>query len=182
MLGVPSFWRDLNRDAVADSMLHEIIQAADVVSPWSVGRYRNPAEATRHAADVWKRDQDWCSAKDLEFLPVVFPGFSWSNLKNGKSDRIARLKGEFLWSQIIGAKRAGCNAIYIAMFDEVDEGTAIFKCSDNPPVGEGVHFVDNEGLPTDHYLKIAGAAGKLLRGEIAISEAVPDAKQVGRGK
>ena len=45
---------------------------------------------------------------------------------------------------------------YVAMFDEVDEATAIFKCSDTPP--SGAPFVAMEGLPSDHYLRLAGAA------------------------
>jgi hypothetical protein len=52
--------------------------------------------------------------------------------------------------------------VYVAMFDEVDEGTAIFKCTNDPPVGR---FATYEGLPSDFYLKTAGAAGRYLRGE-----------------
>jgi hypothetical protein len=49
------------------------------------------------------------------------------------------------------------------MFDECDEGTAIFKCVD-PPAGEsGKRFLDLEGLPNDHYLRLTGEAAKLLR-------------------
>ena len=39
MLGVPYAWRELNRDAASDPRLHELIRAADIVSPWAVGRY-----------------------------------------------------------------------------------------------------------------------------------------------
>ena len=52
--------------------------------------------------------------------------------------------------------------IYQAMFDEIDEGTAIFKCSNDPPVGESP-FVTYEGLPSDHYLKLLGKASKALK-------------------
>jgi hypothetical protein len=31
------------------------------------------------------------------------------------------------------AKRAGCEMVCVGMFDEIDEGTAIFKCTDDPP-------------------------------------------------
>ena len=55
--------------------------------------------------------------------------------------------------------------IYVAMFDEVDEATAIFKCTNDPPTGDGAKFITYEGLPSDHYLKLAGRAGRLLRGE-----------------
>jgi hypothetical protein len=56
--------------------------------------------------------------------------------------------------------------LYVAMFDEVDEGTAIFKCtSDTPDTGD-LKFLREPALPSDHYLKVTGAAGKLLRGEI----------------
>lgn len=55
---------------------------------------------------------------------------------------IPRLQGRFFWSQITAAKRAGADMLYVAMFDEVDEGTAIFKVTNDPPVGpgEGVQF------------------------------------------
>ena len=112
---------------------------------------------------------------EIDFLPVVFPGFSWHNLKRRttKLDQIPRLKGEFFWSQIVGAKRANCDMIYIAMFDEVDEGTAIFKCTNNPPVGTGAYFLTYEGLPSDYYLRLTGLAGKILRDEMPLSESIP---------
>ena len=63
--------------------------------------------------------------------------------------------------------------IYVAMFDEVDEGTAIFKCTnDVPPDGES-RFLTYEGLPTDFYLKLTGAGGKMLRGELPVTEPLP---------
>jgi hypothetical protein len=61
---------------------------------------------------------------------------------------------------------------YQAMFDEVDEGTAIFKCTNDPPVGES-QFVTYEGLPSDFYLRLVGQAGKMLRGAIPPSDDLP---------
>ena len=109
----------------------------------------------------------------MDYLPVVFPGFSWHNLKPADPlNKIPRLKGEFLWGQFVAAKKAGASMIYVAMFDEVDEGTAIFKCTNNPPVGEN-KFLTYEDLPTDHYLWLTGEAGRMLRGEFPIHERVP---------
>lgn len=165
MLGVPSFWRDRTRDALEDPLLHEIIRSADIVCPWSVGRYRSPQEAKQHANEVWKPDREWCLKHKLEFLPVVFPGFSWKNLRGGPLNEIPRRKGDFLWSQIQAAKAIGARTIYVAMFDEVDEATAIFKCADAPATIGDPQFVDYEGLPSDFYLKVVEQAGKLLRDE-----------------
>lgn len=57
--------------------------------------------------------------------------------------------------------------IYIAMFDELDEGTAIFKCAvDVPQPEKGTHFVPMEKeVGGDYYLRLAGKAGKQLRNE-----------------
>jgi len=173
MLGVPSWWREGTRDAVDDPALHEILAMADVVSPWSVGRYRSPEEAAKHAENVWMPDLAWCRERKLDFLPVVFPGFSWHNLKVDPLGSIPRLGGRFLWSQMVAAKRSGAGMIYVAMFDEVDEGTAIFKCTNEPPVGEGVSFLDYEGLPADHYLRLAGMGARMLRGEVPMTEELP---------
>ena len=61
MLGVPTSWRELKRDAVDRiPALHEVLKLADVVSPWTVGRYRNPNEVARHAETFWKPDIAWC--------------------------------------------------------------------------------------------------------------------------
>jgi hypothetical protein len=108
-----------------------------------------------------------------DYLPVVFPGFSWSNLRPGAHlDEIHRLKGRFLWKQYLEAKKTGARMIYQAMFDEMDEGTAIFKCTNDPPVGAS-RFLTLEGLPSDHYLWLTGVGGMLLRGKIAANEEMP---------
>lgn len=163
MLGVPSRWREGRRDAIDDPLLLETIKLADVVSPWTVGRYRNPEEANRHAETVWKPDLEWCREQKIDFLPVAYPGFSWHNLNGGRLDQIPRLEGKFFWSQVTAAKRVGCDMLYVAMFDEVDEATAIFKCTNHPPTGENAKFLTYQGLPSDHYLKLTGKAGQLLR-------------------
>lgn len=172
MLGVPSGWRTLSRDAVADPALLELVALADVISPWTPGRYRTPQAAATHATTYWQPDIAWCRERRIDFLPVAFPGFSWHNMKPGAPlNDIPRLQGRFFWSQITAAKRAGADMLYVAMFDEVDEATAVFKVTNSPPVGPGpgVQFVTYEGLPSDHYLRLTSFAGKVIRGEHAVA-------------
>ena len=172
MLGVPSGWRTLSRDAVADPALLELVALADVISPWTPGRYRTIQAAATHATTYWQPDIAWCRERRIDFLPVAFPGFSWHNMKPGAPlNDIPRLQGRFFWSQITAAKRAGADMLYVAMFDEVDEATAVFKVTNSPPVGPGpsVQFVTYEGLPSDHYLRLTGFAGKVIRGEHAVA-------------
>ena len=173
MLGVPTHWRELKNDAAKDPALHEVLKLADVVSPWTVGRYRDAAGVTRHGEKFLKPDLAWCAEAKLDYLPVVFPGFSWHNMYGAPLDAIPRRKGEFLWSQFAAAKRAGAEMIYVAMFDEVDEGTAIFKCTNDVPVGDKSQFVTYEGLPADFYLRLTGLGAKMLRGEIPLSDKIP---------
>lgn len=173
MLGIPTGWRTLTRDSVRDPALHDLLKLADVLSPWTVGRYATPADVARHGRDVWQPDLAWCREHELDYLPVAFPGFSWHNLRpESPSNQIPRLKGRFLWSQYLAAHEAGCTMLYQAMFDEVDEGTAIFKCTNDPPVGASP-FIDYEGLPSDFYMRLTGSGAKLLRGEIEPTPEVP---------
>jgi len=58
----------------------------------------------------------------------------------------------------------------VAMFDEVDEGTAIFKCANDVPTGQKSKFVTFDGLPSDYYLKEVGAGARLIRGELPLNE------------
>lgn len=171
MVGVPAYWRELDLDAVNDPALLDILKTADIISPWTVGRYSNIAEAGKYAENVLKPDLAWCRQQGIGYMPVVFPGFSWHNMKGGEFNEIPRLQGQFLWSQFLNAKKAGASMVYVAMFDEVDEGTAIFKCANDVPVGEKSKFVTFNGLTNDFYLKLVGQGTKLIRGETLAAQA-----------
>ena len=187
MLGIPSYWRTLGGDCVADSKMYDIINRADIISPWAVGRFgsKYDSELDNYASNVWVKDIAWCDARGIEYMPVVFPGFSWYNLQGKGWDQMPRLGGRFLWRQYYKAIHdAGVTMIYQAMFDEVDEGTAIFKCTNTPPVSSSpflptgnLEFApydpSDAQLPSDHYLWLVGQAGRMLRGELAPTEALP---------
>lgn len=173
MLGVPTFWRDLNADCNPDPYLHELIRQADIVLPWTVQRFspllHNDMDRYR---DLILGDIKWCKENGVAYVPCVCPGFSWHNLSRSEFPddvkpvgSIPRQGGRFYWQQISTAINAGATMLYIAMFDEVNEGTAIFKCTDNVPVSNIAKFAGIDGKPSDTYLWLTGEAGKMLRKE-----------------
>lgn len=182
MLGVPTFWRELSSDCLSDPYLHAVIKKADIVLPWTVQRFspllHNDMDRYR---DLVLKDQIWCKTNGVDYVPCVYPGFSWHNLSRFEfpddvkpTGSIPRQGGRFFWQQISTAINAGAQMIYVAMFDEVNEGTAIFKCSDNPPVSEVAKFIDMDGMPSDHYLWLTGQASKMLKREIPLSFKMPE--------
>lgn len=170
MLGIPSFWREQRRDTTSDPALHALLAKADVLSPWTPGRYRDLAGIEKHAAEAWRPDRAWCAERGIDYLPVVFPGFSWRNLKDADGG-IDRLEGRFLWAQYRTLVNDGCTMIYQAMFDEVDEGTQIFKVTSNPPVE--TKLLTYAPLPADHYLWLVGTAADHLRHGRPLPEGIP---------
>ena len=132
---------------------------------------RNPAK--NHAKNQFAPDAEWCRQNNVLYMPLAFPGFSWANRYPGrKFDQIPRLGGKFFWQQIYEARKAGAQTLYVAMFDEMDEGTQIFKTDQNPPVGASP-FLTYKPDDSDLYLRLCGAAGRLMRGEIPLSEQLP---------
>ena len=165
MIGVPTRWRELTQDTISDKELHRLIRKCDVVMPWFVGRY-NPASYAKFRSLI---DDDIAFAKKLhvDYAPLCFPGFSWDNMQKPgrRSSLIPRLGGAFLREQLDYCIDAGAEMIYVAMFDEIDEGTAIFKLAKDIPVGQpGSTFVPLEdGVEPDTYLKIVGEAAARLK-------------------
>jgi glycoprotein endo-alpha-1,2-mannosidase len=171
-LGIPSRWRTLGSDTKGDPRLHDVLEQVDVIHPWLVGRYNEESyEAYRQEHII--NDIEWCRKKGKSYAPTVFPGFSWHNMKGDGSNKIPRNKGEFFWKQIAGAIESGAEMLYVAMFDEIDEGTAIFKCAHSVPIGKSVFVPYEKEIPSDHYLWLTGMAGKMLRGEIPFSKTIP---------
>lgn len=100
----------------------------DAISPWTVGRYGNIADADRFAEEkiagdvklINERNKTVRSGRRLDYIPVVLPGGSGYNLSEGKwgLNGIPREGGRFLWRQIYNARRNGVRTIYGAMWDE----------------------------------------------------------------
>ncbi len=183
MLGVPTYFRELDKDCTNDPYLHEIIRSADIVLPWMVQRFTPLVhEPLDHIRDHVIADIKWCNENGVDYVPVAYPGFSWRNLslateglaRYSAYNAIPRLGGLFYWDQMVTVIGAGAQMIYVAMFDEIDEGTAIMKVSGNPPNSGNAHFVDNDGKPSDHYLWLTGLAAKMLRKEIPLVPEMPE--------
>jgi len=172
LIGVPTYFRELGRDCVKDPYLHDLIRMSDIVLPWMVGRTR--FETYDDYRDNIAKDLEWCKQNKVDYVPVIWPGFSWHNLKKtAESNAIPRHGGAFFWKQVYHSINYGCEMLFIAMFDEVNEGTAIFKITNDPPVDKELIFIGLEGKPSDHYLWLAGQAGKMLRKEIPLTPEMP---------
>ncbi|MBN9295816.1 MAG: hypothetical protein J0I41_02345 [Filimonas sp.] len=172
LLGVPTGWREQKGDAGSDTAFVGLLKSADIIQPWFVGRFN-----ANNINDQPKRiaaDLAWCKANNVDYVPVVYPGFSWHNMyPTNPTDQIPRNRGTFYWQQIAGAINAGVGMLYVAMFDEIDEGTAIFKVSTNPPVGASPFVKFETGIPSDYYLYLTGKAGAMLRKQEPLSLQVP---------
>jgi hypothetical protein len=175
LIGVPTHWRLHGRDTVDDPLLHPLIERCDVVMPWFVGRYN--AKTFPAYARIMRDDLEWCRERGVDYVPLAFPGFSWHNMHGGRtpSAQIPRDGGRFYWRQLSEFIDAGAAMLYLAMFDEIDEGTAIFKCATEVPTADGgsVFVPLDAAQGSDHYLFLAGEAGRMLRGERAFSKKMP---------
>lgn len=158
--GCPPFWR-----AEKDPEWARALRRFDVISPWNVGNVGKIGGEKHASTGSWKADLDAAKQAGMAYLPVVYPGFGWTNLKGkaASSVSVPRLGGRFFWRQFVTAAELGIDMAYVAMFDEVDEGTAVFKITNTPPIQAS--FATYEGLPADWYLRLTGEGAKLIRGE-----------------
>ena len=166
--GCQWYWR-----AEKDPEWGRAFRRFDVISPWNVGNV-TMADGRKHAAThYWKDDLAEAKKAGMAYLPTIYPGFGWTNLKGRGSDRatIPRHGGAFYWRQFVAAKDHGMDMAYVAMFDEVDEATAVFKVTNTPPTQ--AKFQTYDGLPPDGYLRLTHEGAKLLRGERPRQEEVP---------
>jgi hypothetical protein len=150
------------------------LRRLDAYAPWNVGNCSKDKAGDSHAAtDCWADDLRECRRNGVRWLPVVYPGFSWDNLKRKPpgTTTVPRRGGRFLWEQFHELATMKVDTAYVAMFDEVDEGTAVFKVTSAPPA-QG-HFVGYEGLPSDWYLRLVGEGARMLRGERPVTADIP---------
>ncbi|MBB6460449.1 glycoside hydrolase family 71/99-like protein [Flammeovirga kamogawensis] len=173
LLGVPTRWRDGVKDATSDPLFHELVKRSDIVLPWYTGRVKTGRY--NEIYPIVEGDVTWCKNEKLGFMPVLFPGFSWHNMNpDTKLNQTPREKGQFFWNQMHGAAKAGAEMVYIGMFDEIDEATCFFKITSDIPVG--LEMIDNEGLPSDHYLWLVKEGRKMLGNPSKLKAKMPERK------
>jgi len=173
--GVPTSWRTESGDSKPGFM--EAYKTYNMVSPWTPGRYKNIAGCDSHKTNYIIPDKAFCNANNLDYLPVLFPGFSWSTWNTGTPNSTPRQAGEFLWRQAYNIRTTGINQMYFAMFDEYDEGTAIMKAAtDWSMIPANQYFVtlsaDGIWVSSDFYLRVAGAATAMAKSTEAPSQAL----------
>ncbi|KAG7090571.1 hypothetical protein E1B28_009678 [Marasmius oreades] len=189
MAGTPTYWRTATEDADRNPEFLDVwLNDFDAISPWMVGRLRNNQDVENFAEFKMKADIDLLKKRHeegkrkVDYLPVVYPGFSGFNLKDGRwgFNDIKREGGRFLWKQIFSAKRLGVRSMYGAMWDEYDEGTALIPVVEKArllPDGGKFPFLaldaDGYDIPADWYMRICGFAAEGLRSERMIHESFP---------
>lgn len=177
--GTPAYWRTLSNDAATDPRWAAVYQAMDGIQPWTVGRYSTLAAVDRWRTERIEPDLAATAPRQQVYMPVVFPGFSWYNLnRTAPQNQIPRNRGEFLWRQAYNAKAAGARMLKIAMFDEVNESTAMFKLAarrkDAPDQGYWLTLdADGFALPSDWYLRLAGEMTRIFHDQTPPSTALP---------
>ncbi|HEY3853146.1 MAG TPA: glycoside hydrolase family 71/99-like protein [Verrucomicrobiae bacterium] len=171
--GIDPAWRTLGGGSRNDPAWSKVYRMFDAISPWDAGRFRDNAGMDKVRTNSWEGDLKELNALGKGYMPTAFPGFSWDNLRRKPpgTTTIQRRKGEFYWRQFAIFRELGIKSVFVGMFDEVNEGTAIYKIANQTPVGQ--NFVTLEGLPTDYYLRLTGAATKMIRGETPLSKKIP---------
>ena len=166
--GCQWYWREQK-----DTEWARAFRRLDVISPWNVGNVTVIDKQKQATTGYWQRDLAAAKKAGAEYLPVIYPGFGWINLKGaaGQLDTIPRLGGDFYWRQFHAAAELEIDMAYVAMFDEVDEAIAIFKVTNDPPAQ--AKFATYDGLPSDWYLRLTGEAAKMIRRERPLSRALP---------
>lgn len=180
--GVPLHWRASNNSSKAG--FQNVYKALDIVSPWTVGSYNTDSQVDSYKNNYLIPDRDYCNTYGMKYLPVVFPGFAWSNWNGGSQNMIPRRQGGLMWRQVYNVRSSGIPRAYIAMFDEYDEGTAICKAAEDwsmKPVNQYFLTLSTDGryLSSDFYLRLADKATRVIKGLDPNTANVPIAETSG---
>jgi hypothetical protein len=146
-------------------------QAVDMIGPWTVGAYNGTAQAAEYLTTL-ESDFKWCNENGVAYQPVVFPGWSAHYLAptTNAENTFPRDSGHRMWQQFVNIRQAGIGNVFIAMFDEYDEGTAIAKAATNSSMAPSdVWFLtldaDGTEMSSDFYLRLTDSGGQMMKGD-----------------
>lgn len=175
----------------------ELYKELDMVSPWRVIFAIKTSDDVR---STMREDLEYCYDNGLDYNPVISAGASTRH-KLGEVEKRnwkPRYTGQHMWNQALELER-GWGALeqsrglapgslprflYLAMLDEIDEGTALYKQAEsqgNLPVNDtndqtlNLVALDEDGttVSADFYLRLSKATQDLLFGSMAPTQDVP---------
>jgi len=173
--GVPTHWRRETSDSKPNFL--SAYNEYDMLSPWMVGRFGDNNGANNFKNQM-RDDKAHCDARGIDYMPVLFPGFAWSQWNTNIPNQMPRNAGEFMWHQAKNIKELNVDNMYFAMFDEYDEGTALMKAAtDWSVIPTDQYFLttsaDGYWVSSDFQLRVAGAATEMLNGTREVTAGVP---------
>jgi hypothetical protein len=189
-------WRTNGQGCLADPAWTTVYNEYDVIQPWYVGAWTDIPGADSNWNNVIKGDIDQTKANGQGYMPTLWPGTSVSNLKRTQGisgyslNQIPRLGGQFWWHQLYNYLGSDPNhkisMAYGAMFDEVDEGTAMYKLAATAnavphEAPSGFVYLDmpdsnspsGYNLPSDWYLELANCGTLALHGTFVPTNTIP---------
>lgn len=176
---VPMNWRLPTPNGFSRSNFTTVYNSFDMLAPWAVG-----AEVIASYQPWIQGDYDYCEAHGIDYQPIAYPGFSFHNTNGSPLNAIPRKHGDFMWAQVAVMKKVGVKSLYVAMFDEMNEGTSIFKTAENAsqaPTDKSYVNLDQDGVnvSSDFYLRLTNDAGKMIKGEIPYQATHPTTHVIG---
>lgn len=160
--GVNWTWRTDTINQQTNPPWGDIYAMLDGICPLNTGNYYIASTGIWWCASgYWQEDVALARSRKQFYLPLIYPGYGVDNKNGTTNSRISRTNGNFMWHQFVQCVRFSINSAIIESFDDVTNGTAIFKISNNPPVLN--KFITYGDLPEDHYLKLAGFSSEMIR-------------------
>ncbi len=166
--GVPREWRTGTGGSRSGYL--GVYHAFNMLSPWLIGAFSDTNGANGIYSNFIVPDQEDCNTNGIDYQPCVLPGDN--SLRQ-------RVHGNLMWLEFYNAIRAGCQGIYISMFDEFNEGNQIAKTAQDAstmPAGTtfaGLSDEDGTACSSDYYLRLTGDGGRMLKGKIALTAVRP---------
>ena len=175
IVGGPRDWRTQTTNLPA-------FAAANMVMPWATGTFGDIAGADNYVSTM-AADFAYTNSHNMDYQVDVWPGFAWSNWNGGSPNLIPRVHGDFMWRQFANVRNQGIPNVYIGMFDEFDEATAIAKAAENSsmkPTNQYFLTLDADGVAvsSDFYLRLTQDGGKMVKGTTGLVWSHPTAHTI----
>jgi hypothetical protein len=189
MCGVPSDWKT--------SAYAAAFRECDITSRWSIadGRLTSNTDTTtmnNWANNITYNDAVYAKQHGIKYMPTLWPGLSDANrdfaeggIANSTDFNLVARRGGFqIWQtayhNLRVIKQVGITPMFFgAMYDEFNEGTAMHHMTTGAatsPNGSRLIYTNYDGytqLASDHYMQVNREIGRMLRGEIPMTSAMP---------